>query len=104
MRFIPAVTVLAASLFFATSASAQQAYWVDSSGEGRGEAQLEAAKEYCVHEASQVYRDYISEQERTYGQARNALVVIARAAFADKLQEKAFYGCMRQDGWTFVNR
>ncbi len=103
MRFIPIVTLFVASLFFATGASAQQAYWVDASGEGRGEGQLQAAKEYCLIEASQVYRDYISEQERTYGQARNALVVIARAAFADKLQEKAFYACMRQDGWAFVN-
>ena len=74
MRFIPTVTVFVAALFLTTSASAQQAY-----------------------------RDYISEQERTYGQARNAVVIIARAAFADKLQEKAFYACMRQDGWTFVN-
>ena len=103
MRFIPTVTVFVAALFLTTSASAQQAYWVDASGESRGEAQLQAAKEYCVLEASQVYRDYISEQERTYGQARNAVVIIARAAFADKLQEKAFYACMRQDGWTFVN-
>ncbi len=103
MRFLPTITLFVASFFSATSASAQQSYWVDASGESRGEAQLQAAKEYCVLEASQVYRDYISEQERTYGAARNALVVVARAAFAGKLQEKAFYGCMRQDSWTFVN-
>lgn len=103
MRFIPIASLIVASLFSAAGASAKQAYWVDASGESRGEGQLQASKEYCVLEALQVYRDYISEQERTYGQARNTLVVIARAAFADKLQEKAFYACMRQDGWTFVN-
>ena len=103
MRAISSVIFFVVSLFSATSASAQQAYWVDGSGESRGEAQLQAAKEYCLLGASQVYRDYLSEQERTYGQARNALVVVSRAAFADKLREKAFYACMRQDGWTFVN-
>lgn len=104
MKLKMIIALTSVCFFPVTATNAQQAYWVDSSGSGRGEAQLEESKSSCSFEASQAYDEYFRDQNERYGPPRNALIVIARAAAGNKLQEKVFYRCMGRDSWSFVDR
>ena len=92
------------ALMSPAAASAQQPYWVDATGAGRGSAELEASKSACALDAAQAYSDFTRDQEGRYGLPLNAFVTIARAAAAEMVQERAFYGCMGRDGWAFMKQ